>query len=94
MLDQLGWLPEHLYSHQSVSRSVGAFYLFLQFMSCQDKQLKTGSVKHIDSKILAEHKKKEREAGKKRRKPNAASGNSPPQAWNFSCFLAYVVHKF
>ncbi|RVW16243.1 rRNA biogenesis protein rrp36 [Vitis vinifera] len=34
-----------------------------------DKQLKSGSVKHTDSKILAEHKKKEREATKQGKRP-------------------------
>ncbi|KAK7260293.1 hypothetical protein RIF29_26225 [Crotalaria pallida] len=34
-----------------------------------DKQLKPGSAKHIDAKILANHKKKEREAAKQGKRP-------------------------
>ena len=38
-------------------------------MSCQDKQLKSDSAKHIDAEILANHKKKEREAAKQGKRP-------------------------
>ncbi|KAK7349606.1 hypothetical protein VNO77_07097 [Canavalia gladiata] len=34
-----------------------------------DKQLKSGSAKHIDAEILAKHKKKEREAAKQGKRP-------------------------
>ena len=44
-------------------------FIYFFSLSCQDKQLKTGSVKQIDSKILAEHKKKEREAAKQGKQP-------------------------
>ncbi|OIW20654.1 hypothetical protein TanjilG_18594 [Lupinus angustifolius] len=38
-------------------------------LSWIDKQLKSGSAKHIDAKILANHKKKEREAAKQGKRP-------------------------
>lgn len=41
----------------------------LNYMSFQDKQLKSVSAKSIDSEILAKHKKKEREAAKQGKRP-------------------------
>ncbi|KAK7825115.1 rrna biogenesis protein rrp36 [Quercus suber] len=39
------------------------------YLSHHDKQLKSESVQHIDAAILAEHKKKQREAAKKGKRP-------------------------
>ena len=39
------------------------------YMSFQDKQLKSDSAKHIDAEILANHKKKERDAAKQGKRP-------------------------
>ena len=61
-----------------LSRNISAFKkisflyglcCFLCHLSFQDKQLKSESSQHTDSAILAEHKKKEREAAKKGKQP-------------------------
>lgn len=39
------------------------------YMSFQDKQLRSGSTKNIEAEILANHKKKEREATKQGKRP-------------------------
>lgn len=67
MSGQLGRLT--FYTPISLFLRVLVHFIHFFSMSCQDKQLKTGSVKQIDSKILAEHKKKERVAAKQGKEP-------------------------
>lgn len=56
-----------------------------QFSSCgssfQDKQLKSDSGQRTDAAILAEHKKKEREAAKKGKQPFYLSKGNVTSSW-------------
>jgi len=55
-------------------------------MFIQDKQMKSDSMKNIDTEILAKHKKKEREAAKQ--------GKSPfyLKKCNGSCHAFFSIH--
>lgn len=45
------------------------FTVLLNSLTCQGRELKSAVTKHTDKEIIAEHKKKEREAAKKGKRP-------------------------